>query len=40
MYRHCPECGERTRNKIKMADDKQNLVTICLDCGAETGRFD
>ncbi|WP_423743731.1 cupin domain-containing protein (plasmid) [Haladaptatus sp. SPP-AMP-3] len=40
MYRHCEECGERTRNKIEMADSRDELVTSCLDCGAETGRFD
>lgn len=40
MYRHCPDCGERTRNEIEMADSKEELVSYCLDCGAETGRFD
>ncbi|ODR81520.1 cupin [Haladaptatus sp. W1] len=40
MYRHCEECGERTQNKIEMADSRDELVTSCLDCGAETGRFD
>ncbi len=40
MYRECPECGERTQNKIEMVGDKEALATICLDCGAETGRFD
>jgi uncharacterized cupin superfamily protein len=40
MYRRCEECGERTQNKIEMADSREELVTYCLDCGAETGRFD
>ncbi|KZN25225.1 cupin [Haladaptatus sp. R4] len=39
MYRDCPECGERTQNEIEMVGDKEALVTICSDCGAETGRF-
>ncbi|MGA9399903.1 cupin domain-containing protein [Haladaptatus sp.] len=39
MYRDCPECGEQTQNEIEMVDDKEALVTICSDCGAETGRF-
>ena len=40
MYRHCEECGKRTQNKIEMTDSRDELVTSCLDCGAETGRFD
>ena len=39
MYRDCPECGEQTQNEIEMVGDKEALVTICSDCGAETGRF-
>ncbi|WP_246984774.1 cupin domain-containing protein [Halorientalis marina] len=40
MLRECPDCEGRTENEIEMADDRSALVTICGDCGAETGRFD
>lgn len=40
MRRSCPDCGERTENTIEMADDRDALVTLCIECGAETGRFD
>jgi len=38
MVRECPACGERTEQRIERADDA--LVTLCADCGTETGRFD
>jgi len=40
MLRECPDCEGRTENEIEMADDRSALVTICTECGAETGRFD
>ncbi len=40
MRRECADCGERTPNTIEMTDSGEELVTYCLDCGAETGRFD
>ena len=40
MLRECPDCEGRTENEIEMADDRSALVTVCGDCGAETGRFD
>ncbi|WP_049969395.1 cupin domain-containing protein [Haladaptatus cibarius] len=40
MRRDCKECGEQTPNTLEMADRGEELVTYCLDCGAETGRFD
>ncbi|SIR51897.1 Cupin domain-containing protein [Haladaptatus litoreus] len=40
MRRDCEECGERTANTLEMADSGEELVTYCLGCGAETGRFD
>jgi uncharacterized cupin superfamily protein len=40
MLRECPDCGGRTENTVEMAEDREALVTRCLDCGAETGRFD
>lgn len=39
MRRRCPDCGERTENTIEMTDDRDALVTLCVECGAETGRF-
>ena len=39
MVRACPDCGERTEQTVTMADSKDALVTVCDDCGAETGRF-
>jgi mannose-6-phosphate isomerase-like protein (cupin superfamily) len=36
----CEACGERTPQEISMAESRDALVTTCLDCGAETGRFD
>lgn len=40
MLRECPDCEGQTENEIQMADDRSALVTICGECGAETGRFD
>ena len=39
MLRECPDCGGRTENTIEMTDDRDALVTRCLECDAETGRF-
>ncbi|WP_226011244.1 cupin domain-containing protein [Halomicrobium salinisoli] len=39
MLRSCPDCGGRTENRVEMTDDRDALVTVCEDCGAETGRF-
>jgi len=39
MLRECPDCGGRTENTVEMTDDRDALVTRCLDCDAETGRF-
>ncbi|WP_458188916.1 cupin domain-containing protein [Haladaptatus sp. NG-WS-4] len=40
MRRECSDCGERTPNTIEMAESKDALLTRCLECGAQTGRFD
>ncbi|WP_327053293.1 cupin domain-containing protein [Halomicrococcus gelatinilyticus] len=40
VRRHCEDCGERTPNDIEMTEDRDALVTRCVDCGAVTGRFD
>lgn len=39
ILRECEDCGERTPQTIEMTDDRDALVTLCEDCGAETGRF-
>ena len=39
MHRDCPECDERTRHTIEMAEGRDALVTLCTVCGAETGRY-
>lgn len=39
LLRECPECGERTDQEIDSTDDGSALVTLCVECGAETGRF-
>jgi len=39
IRRECPGCGERTDQSVERADDGDGLVTLCVDCGAETGRF-
>lgn len=39
IRRECPDCGERTDQSIERADAGDGLVTLCADCGAETGRF-
>jgi uncharacterized cupin superfamily protein len=40
MRRECSDCGRRTPNTIEMTEDRDALVTLCIECGAETGRFD
>jgi uncharacterized cupin superfamily protein len=40
MVRECPDCDERTEQTVDWADDGEALVTLCVDCGAQTGRFD
>jgi uncharacterized cupin superfamily protein len=39
VLRECPDCGGRTEQGIERAEDADALVTLCVDCGAETGRF-
>ena len=39
LLRECEDCGERTDQEIDPVDDGAALVTRCIDCGAETGRF-
>ncbi|WP_135821697.1 cupin domain-containing protein [Halostella litorea] len=40
IRRECPDCGEATRQRVEMTDDRDAVVTLCEDCDAETGRFD
>ncbi|MCT9095014.1 cupin domain-containing protein [Haloarchaeobius sp. HME9146] len=40
MVRECAACGERTEQDIELTEDRDAIVTLCVDCGAETGRFD
>ncbi|WP_439028169.1 cupin domain-containing protein [Haloarchaeobius sp. DT45] len=40
MVRECPDCGERTEQSIELTADRSAIVTLCVDCGTETGRFD
>ncbi|MFC6837373.1 cupin domain-containing protein [Halomarina ordinaria] len=40
ILRECADCGEATPQRIEATDDRDALVTLCEDCGAETGRFD
>ncbi|MFP4625061.1 MAG: cupin domain-containing protein [Natronomonas sp.] len=40
ILRVCADCGERTEQEIEPTPDRDALVTICVDCGAETGHFD
>lgn len=37
LFRECPECGERTPHRF--GRDGDALLNICLECGAETGRY-
>ena len=39
LLRECEDCAERTDQEIERSDDGEALVTLCVDCGAETGRF-
>ncbi|WP_135823423.1 cupin domain-containing protein [Halorussus ruber] len=40
LRRECSDCGDRTSNTVQRADEGAGLVTICEECGAETGRFE
>jgi uncharacterized cupin superfamily protein len=40
ILRECADCDDRTEQAVQPTDDGDALVTVCEDCGAETGRFD
>lgn len=39
MLRECADCGEQTAQRIEATESGEELLTLCLDCDAETGRF-
>ncbi len=39
LLRECVNCGYRTPATVELADDGEAVVTICLECGMETGRY-
>ncbi|WP_257299305.1 cupin domain-containing protein [Haloarchaeobius sp. FL176] len=39
MVRHCEDCGERTEQTLSLTDERDAVVSSCVDCSAETGRF-
>jgi uncharacterized cupin superfamily protein len=39
LQRHCEDCDSSQPARIDRADDEDALVTLCMECGAETGRF-
>ncbi|MFQ3318631.1 MAG: putative cupin superfamily protein [Natronomonas sp.] len=39
LLRECEACGERTDQEIESVDSGDALVTVCVECGSETGRF-
>lgn len=39
ILRECSDCGDYTDQSIERAADGDGLVTLCVDCGAETARF-
>lgn len=39
LVRECVECGGRTPNTVESADGGDAVVTRCLECGFETGRW-
>jgi hypothetical protein len=39
MVRECPDCGDRTEQELSMAADRSAIVSSCVGCGTETGRF-
>ena len=40
LLRDCRDCDERTDQTVEAVDDGAALVTLCEDCGRETGRFE
>jgi len=40
ILRDCADCDGVAEQAVQPTDDGDALVTVCEDCGAETGRFD
>jgi mannose-6-phosphate isomerase-like protein (cupin superfamily) len=40
IRRECGPCEGYTSQGIELTDDREALVTNCVECGTETGRFD
>lgn len=40
LLRDCETCDERTPHTIERTDDRDAKLTVCLNCGDRTGRFD
>ncbi|WP_136717124.1 cupin domain-containing protein [Halorientalis salina] len=40
MLRECTDCGGRTEQELELTDDRDAILTLCVECGAETGRFE
>ena len=39
ILRECPACDERTPHRLEFDDGGRTRVPVCLECGAETGRY-
>ncbi|MFO7925914.1 MAG: cupin domain-containing protein [Halobacteriota archaeon] len=39
ILRDCEECDDRTAQRIEAAEARDELLTTCVECGVETGRF-
>jgi len=39
VLRECADCETTTPQDIQLTDDHEAIVTVCEECGAETGRF-
>jgi uncharacterized cupin superfamily protein len=37
--RDCPDCGERTENRLESVENEDAVVARCEECGTETGRW-
>ncbi|TQQ83095.1 cupin domain-containing protein [Halonotius terrestris] len=40
IRRECADCGERTPTTVERIEGGSGTLTRCLECGAETGRFE
>ena len=40
VLRACPECGERTDQTFEITDEKDALLSVCVECGTVTGRYE